>query len=54
MTISLEHACDFTAELSPPHEQGPCPAGVRRIIPIIGGQVVGPLINGRILDVGAD
>lgn len=54
MTIALEHACDFTVELSPPHELGPCATGVRRIIPIVGGTVSGPLINGRILDVGAD
>lgn len=29
-------------------------AGQRRIIPIIGGAVSGPRLNGRILDVGAD
>ncbi len=54
MTIALEHACDFTVELSPPHELGSCATGVRRIIPIVGGTVSGPLIQGRILDVGAD
>ncbi len=54
MSLQLEHACDFTVELSPPHELGGCATGVRRIIPIIGGSVTGPLISGRILDVGAD
>jgi hypothetical protein len=54
MIPQLEHACDFVVELSPPHEMGPCPTGTRRIIPIVGGAVSGPLINGRILNVGAD
>lgn len=51
---ALTHACDFIVELSPPHEMGDGPAGVQRIIPIVGGTVSGPLIAGRILDVGAD
>ena len=54
MTPQLEHACDFVVELSPPREIGPCASGARRIIPITGGTVSGPLIEGRILDVGAD
>ncbi len=54
MSIALEHACDFEVQLSKPHELGSCSTGTRRIIPIVGGTVSGPLINGRILDVGAD
>lgn len=54
MTIALEHACDLVVELSPPHEMGGCGLGTRRIIPIVGGTAKGPLINGRILNVGAD
>lgn len=54
MIPQLEHACDFVVELSPPHEMGQCPTGTRRIIPIVGGTVNGSLINGRILNVGAD
>ena len=54
MTPALEHVCDFVVELSRPHEMGACAAGTRRIIPIVGGTVTGPLITGRILDVGAD
>jgi len=54
MSLTLEHACDFTVELSRPHELGSCSTGTRRIIPIVGGTVSGPLINGRILGVGAD
>ncbi len=54
MIPRLEHACDLVVELSPPHEMGQAPSGIRRIIPIIGGTVSGPLLQGRILDVGAD
>ncbi|KAF1813796.1 hypothetical protein P152DRAFT_472611 [Eremomyces bilateralis CBS 781.70] len=34
--------------------QGQGPAGTRKTIPIVGGNVTGPLINGDIADVGAD
>jgi hypothetical protein len=54
MTIALEHVCDLVVELSPPHEMGAALAGTRRIIPIVGGTATGTLINGRILNVGAD
>ena len=54
MPPGLEHVCDFTVDLAPSHEMGTSPAGKRRIIPIVGGTVAGPLINGRILGVGAD
>ena len=54
MTILLEHAFDLAVELSPPHEMGACATGTRRIIPIVGGTAAGPLINGRVLDIGAD
>lgn len=51
---SLEHVCDIDVELDPITEMGPGRAGMRRIIPIIGGRVSGPLINGRVLNLGAD
>ena len=54
MTPQLEHACDILVELSRPHEMGECPAGTRRIIPIVGGRASGPLIEGCLLSVGAD
>lgn len=54
MTPSLEHVCDLEVQLSPPHEMGSCPTGTRRIIPIVGGEATGPMLQGRILDVGAD
>lgn len=54
MTPHLEHVCDLTVELARPHEMGAGSAGTRRIIPIVGGSADGPLIAGRVLDVGAD
>lgn len=54
MTIALEPVCDLIVELSRPHEMGACPTGTRRIIPITGGTATGPMLNGRILGVGAD
>ena len=50
----LEHICDLTVELDPIREMGMGRAGKRRIIPIVGGTVQGPRLNGRILDLGAD
>ena len=40
--------------LDPIREMGMGRAGARRIIPIVGGTVTGPRINGRILNLGAD
>ena len=54
MSPQLEFVCEFTVELSPPHEMGACGPGVRRIIPIVGGIVSGEQLQGRILAIGAD
>ena len=50
----LEHVCDLTVELDPIREMGQGRAGNRRIIPIVGGTVSGPLMQGRLLNIGAD
>ncbi|MDX1781160.1 MAG: DUF3237 domain-containing protein [Thalassovita sp.] len=50
----LRHVCDLFVTLDPIREMGPGRAGQRRIIPIIGGRVEGPAINGSILNLGAD
>ena len=50
----LSHVCDLHVELDPIREMGPGRAGHRRIIPIIGGRVEGPRLNGRLLNLGAD
>lgn len=51
---SLNHVCDLIVELDPIREMGQGRAGMRRIIPIVGGLVSGPRLNGRILNLGAD
>lgn len=50
----LQHVCDLEVELAPIMEMGTGRAGQRRIIPITGGKVTGPRLNGRILNLGAD
>lgn len=50
----LEHVCDLLVKLGPIKEMGIGRGGRRRIIPIIGGEVIGSKLSGRILDVGAD
>ena len=50
----LSHVCDLEVELDPIREMGEGRAGKRRIIPIVGGRVTGPRLNGRILNLGAD
>lgn len=51
---SLEHVCDLAVEIAAPVELGNTPSGLRRIIPITGGTVSGPRMQGRILNCGAD
>ena len=51
---TLRHVCDLEVELDPIREMGQGRAGQRRIIPIRGGRVSGPHLNGRISDSGAD
>lgn len=50
----LEHVCDLAVTIAPPVEVGQTVAGLRRMIPITGGIVRGPRLNGRVLAGGAD
>ena len=50
----LTHVCDLEVSLGPLREMGAGRAGRRRIIPIVGGRVSGPRLNGTILNLGAD
>ncbi len=50
----LVHVCDLYVDLADIKEMGRGRAGQRRIIPIVGGHVTGPLLEGRILSLGAD
>jgi len=51
---TLDHVCDLDVTLDPIREMGRGRAGQRRIVPITGGTVTGPRLNGRILNLGAD
>ena len=46
--------CTLSVTLGPIREMGRGRAGQRRIIPIVGGRVEGPKLNGEILNTGAD
>jgi hypothetical protein len=50
----LEHLCDLAVTIAAPVEVGHTPAGLRRMIPITGGTVTGPRLNGKVLAGGAD
>ena len=50
----LEHVCDLAVAIAAPIEVGHTPAGLRRMIPITGGTVTGPRLNGKVLAGGAD
>jgi hypothetical protein len=51
---ALEHVCDLAVTIDAPVEVGATAMGLRRMIPITGGTVSGPLMQGRILAGGAD
>ena len=50
----MEFAAHVNVELGEPLELGSVLTGQRRIIPITGGSITGPLLNAEILDGGAD
>jgi hypothetical protein len=51
---TLEHVCDLAVTISAPVEVGQTPSGLRRMIPITGGTVTGPQLQGHIVAGGAD
>jgi hypothetical protein len=52
--IELRHLCDLEVTLAPPLELGHAARGRRRVIPITGGRVSGPRLQGEVLPGGAD
>jgi len=50
----LEHVCDLAVTIDAPVEVGATAMGLRRMIPITGGTVTGPRMQGRIVAGGAD
>ena len=53
-TPTLRHSFTLQVELGKPIALGRGRAGIRRIIPIVGGKALGPDIKGEILNLGAD
>jgi hypothetical protein len=54
MTRTLTHMADFTIQIGPPITIGETQKGLRRVIPILGGTIAGPRLDGTILAAGAD
>lgn len=54
MTPLLTHVADFSIEIGPPITVGETSEGLRRVIPILGGRIAGPRLQGTILAAGAD
>jgi hypothetical protein len=50
----MEYVCTIEVKIDPALVVGESVHGIRRIIPIIGGTIKGPLINGEVLNGGAD
>lgn len=50
----LEHVADLVARIGAPLEIGRVAGNLRRMIPIAGGEVLGPRIRGKVLPGGAD
>src|SRR5206468_2652908 len=50
----LEYLARVRAEVAAPQLLGATPLGERRIVPILGGEIDGPALRGRILPGGAD
>lgn len=51
---TLDYLATLIVDVSTPQDVGSTPSGQRRVIPIVGGTVAGPLLSGRILPGGAD
>lgn len=54
MSITTEHVFTLDIEIGAPREVGATAAGFRRVIPITGGRVHGPQLEGKVLPGGAD
>lgn len=52
--LATRYAFTITAQIGPVTTAGEIGSGVRRIIPILGGEVKGEGVNGRVLPFGAD
>jgi hypothetical protein len=53
-TPGLLHVADLVVRVAEPLEIGRISGNLRRMIPIVGGEVLGPRILGKVLPIGAD
>lgn len=53
-TPELSHVCDIDVDVGPVQDLGAMPLGRRRLVPILGGVVRGPRLEGEVLPGGAD
>lgn len=53
-TPVLDHVCDLAIQAGEPVVIGPIPTGIRRVVPVVGGTMTGPLLDGIVLGHGAD
>ena len=53
-TPGLSLVADLSAKVGQPVDVGSTPHGVRRIVPILGGEVSGPRLNGTVMPGGVD
>ncbi len=54
LDLKSEFICEVVGDLGEPQQIGLTPHGARMILPVIGGTVKGPEINGEALSFGAD
>jgi hypothetical protein len=54
LTPELEHVADLVVRIGPPLEIGRIAGNLRRVIPIWGGEVLGPRLRGTVLPGGSD
>jgi hypothetical protein len=50
----LAYMCEVRCDVGELASLGPAPLGERRVVPLLGGTVTGPELNGRILEGGTD
>lgn len=53
-TPDLVHVADLVVSIAEPIEIGRIAGNLRRVIPIAGGDVLGPMLRGKVLPGGAD
>lgn len=53
-TPGLSLVTELSAKVGPPIDVGTIGTGVRRIVPILGGDLAGPRLNGTVMSGGAD